>query len=110
MVRKIDTNDGETTDSCDEKEKQDDKTTLNCSHIMKSVDPTKLKKALKASGILRTCRECDKEPPNCNQPDDDDGDMFEYDNNLWLCLKCGAQLCGRRKNKHALWHYNVSFK
>jgi ubiquitin carboxyl-terminal hydrolase 16/45 len=79
------------------------KTASKCSHIVKSIETTKLKKLIKANGIQAKCLECEKQkclPLN----DDDEG---EYDTTLWLCLRCGIQLCGRRCNKHALDHYEV---
>lgn len=95
---------GSSTDSCDEKDKMDDKTVPGCSHVNKSIESSKLRKALKAGGIHQKCCDCEKTP----DPDQCHDDMFEYDNTLWLCLRCGTQLCGRRKNQHALVHYNVS--
>lgn len=95
--------DESSTDSCDEKDKLDDKAATGCSHVNKSIEPTKLRKALKTGGIHQKCCECEKKP----DPDLSKDDMFEYDNTLWLCLRCGSQLCGRRSNQHALRHYEV---
>lgn len=98
---------GSSTDSCDEKDKLDDKVATGCNHVSKSIESTKLRKALKASGIHQKCCDCEKMPPDAAVANDD---MFEYDNTLWLCLRCGSQLCGRRKNEHALRHYEVSLE
>lgn len=98
-------NDGSSTDSCDEKDKNDGAFTIpSCTHVNKSIESTKLRKVLKASGIHQKCCECEKLPDAdlCHD------DMYEYDDTLWLCLRCGSQLCGRRKNKHAEIHFNVS--
>lgn len=95
--------DGSSTDSGNDKDKQDDKLGSGCIHFKKSYDSSKLKKALKANGINEKCCECKKMPENEVSSDE----MFEYDNTLWLCLRCGSQLCGRRMNKHALEHFNV---
>lgn len=96
--------DESSTDSCDEKDKLDDKAATGCSHVNKSIELSKLRKILKAGGIHQKCCECEKSP----DPDDLTKDeMFEYDNTLWLCLRCGSQLCGRRSNQHALRHYEV---
>lgn len=95
---------GSSTDSCDDKDKQDDKQTTGCTHVSKSIESSKLRKVLKTGGIHEKCCECKKMPENDVASDE----MFEYDNTLWLCLRCGSQLCGRRMNKHALDHYNVS--
>nr|CAH7763379.1 unnamed protein product [Callosobruchus chinensis] len=38
---------------------------------------------------------------------DNDMDFIEYDQSLWLCLKCGNQACGRGRNKHALKHFDT---
>lgn len=96
---------GSSTDSCDEKDKNDGGfTTSGCVHVNKSIETTKLRKALKTVGINPNCCECEKCPDQSLSNDD----MYEYDTTLWLCLRCGSQLCGRRKNQHALSHYNVS--
>ena len=97
---------GSSTDSCDDKDKQDDKQGPGCIHVSKSIDASKLRKVLKAGGIHEKCSECMKLPENEATSDE----MYEYDNTLWLCLRCGSQLCGRARNKHALEHYNVSIK
>jgi ubiquitin carboxyl-terminal hydrolase 16/45 len=102
MVKKND--DGSSTDSCDERDKQDDKTVSGCSHVSKAIESSKLRKVLKSGGIQQKCCECEKSP----DPEVANDDMYEYDNTLWLCLRCGTQLCGRRKSKHALAHYDVS--
>lgn len=95
---------GSSTDSCDDKEKLDDKDP-GCSHLAKSLDSSKLRKVIKNGGIHQKCCECEKMPDGMPASTDE---MFEYDNTLWLCLRCGSQLCGRRMNQHALAHYNVS--
>lgn len=95
---------GSSTDSCDEKDKLDDKTATGCSHVNKSIESSKLRKVLKTGGIHQKCCECVKSP----DPEIATDEMFEYDNTLWLCLRCGSQLCGRRMNRHALVHFEVS--
>lgn len=95
---------GSSTDSCDEKDKLDDKVVTGCSHVSKSIETSKLRKVLKASGVHQKCCECEKSQ-DAEAPSNDD--MFEYDNTLWLCFRCGSQLCGRRMNKHALRHFEV---
>ncbi|CAG9858181.1 unnamed protein product [Phyllotreta striolata] len=74
---------------------------VECPHINKAVDLTKVKKALTRTGFLTDCEECEKTPLAL-----DNGDI-EYDTTLWLCLKCGHQACGRGRNKHALKHFET---
>ncbi|CAH2005134.1 unnamed protein product [Acanthoscelides obtectus] len=74
---------------------------VECAHINKAVDLQRVKKSLVRSGFLMDCEECKKLPP------DNDMDFIEYDQSLWLCLKCGNQACGRGRNKHALKHYDT---
>lgn len=122
--RQTDPHGGEdySTESCDEKPPNGAGagSQRDCMHIKKSVDPTRLRKILKAVGIVTdTCSECVKagnktQTTLANVLDDNAGaeneetpDMFEYDRTLWLCLKCGSQLCGRSKNQHALKHYQT---
>lgn len=101
-------NDG-STDSGDERDRNDDnaKSTSKCAHVNKSVVVTKIKKLLKANGLLSSCAECEKDKKILNNSDD--GDEDEYDQSLWMCLKCGVQMCGRARNKHALQHYEVNY-
>ncbi|RVE49883.1 hypothetical protein evm_005476 [Chilo suppressalis] len=89
-------NGDESTESCDENVKS------ACPHVAKAVDLTRLKKSLKTGGFDKECAECKKNAKN-EIPDPD----FEEDLTLWMCLRCGTQLCGRARNKHALNHFNT---
>ncbi|CAH2043184.1 unnamed protein product, partial [Iphiclides podalirius] len=89
-------NGDESTESCDESVKS------ACPHVAKAVDLTRLKKALKSGGFEKECAECKK----CNKIEVPDPN-FEEDLTLWMCLRCGTQLCGRTRNKHALNHFNT---
>ncbi|KRG06921.1 ubiquitin carboxyl-terminal hydrolase 45 isoform X2 [Drosophila mojavensis] len=77
----------------------------SCQHIKKAVDPTRLRRHLKSTGLLYDCQMCQKlNPPS---ESGNESAACEYDNTLWLCLKCGTQLCSRERNKHALLHYQT---
>lgn len=89
-------NGDESTESCDENVKS------TCPHVAKAVDLAKLKRALKTSGFEKECAECKKHPKT-----EVDDPNFEIDLSLWMCLRCGTQLCGRAQNKHALNHFNI---
>lgn len=104
-------NDEGSTDSGDDRDRNDDslKSTSKCSHVNKSIVVAKIKKIIK-NGLANACVECEKEKAaNINNNANED-DEFEYDQSLWLCLRCGVQLCGRAANKHALQHYEVKLK
>uniref|UniRef100_A0A1B0ADX6 ubiquitinyl hydrolase 1 n=1 Tax=Glossina pallidipes TaxID=7398 RepID=A0A1B0ADX6_GLOPL len=83
----------------------------SCQHLKKSVDSSKLRKYLKATGLMLECPQCQKMNACMSTGETLDSSdavgSFEYDNTLWLCLKCGTQLCGRNKNKHALQHFET---
>lgn len=82
-----------------------------CQHIKRAVDATKLRRQLKTTGLVYECSQCQKLGQQKQSPDADAGPKsgdIEYDSTLWLCLKCGTQLCGRSRNKHALEHHKVS--
>ncbi|XP_055910478.1 ubiquitin carboxyl-terminal hydrolase 16 isoform X2 [Eupeodes corollae] len=105
---------GYSTESYDEKPPNGSGTgsSRDCKHIKKSVDPNSLRKNLKVIGIVsETCSECAKasktQPTTPPASEDEGSESFEYDKTLWLCLKCGKQLCGRLKNQHALKHYET---
>ncbi|XP_063537384.1 ubiquitin carboxyl-terminal hydrolase 16/45 isoform X1 [Cydia strobilella] len=88
-------NGDESTESCDENVKS------ACPHVAKAVDLTRLKKALKIGGFEKECAECLKSTKTeVSDPD------FVEDLSLWMCLRCGSQLCGRALNQHALNHFN----
>nr|CAH7757613.1 unnamed protein product [Callosobruchus chinensis] len=87
---------GDSSESGDENQNS-----VECAHINKAVDLQRVKKSLVRSGFLMDCEECKKLPP------DNDMDFIEYDQSLWLCLKCGNQACGRGRNKHALKHFDT---
>uniref|UniRef100_T1PDR8 ubiquitinyl hydrolase 1 n=2 Tax=Musca domestica TaxID=7370 RepID=T1PDR8_MUSDO len=83
--------------------------TRSCHHLKRAVDSAKLRKLLKGTGLLLDCRECQKmdvASPATEAMESPAMDI-EYDNTLWLCLKCGSQLCGRSKNQHALQHFKT---
>ncbi|KPJ12856.1 Ubiquitin carboxyl-terminal hydrolase 16 [Papilio machaon] len=89
-------NGDDSTESCDESVKS------ACPHVAKAVDLTRLKKSLKSGGFEKECSEC-KKSNKIEVPDPN----FEEDVTLWMCLRCGSQLCGRTRNKHALNHFNT---
>lgn len=106
------TNDGSSTDSGDERDRNDENTkiTLKCPHILKSIDFTKVKKYIKQNGFSASCCECEKQKKELPPTSGDtaaDGEEEEYDRSLWMCLRCGQQFCGRLVNKHAIAHYEV---
>lgn len=88
-------NGDESTESCDENVKS------ACPHITKAVDLNRLRKSVRVDGFEAECAECRKD----NKPTTLDPD-FEEDRTLWMCLRCGSQLCGRARRKHALEHFN----
>ena len=107
------TNDGSSTDSGDERDRNDEnaKVSVKCPHLLKSIDFTKVKKYIKQNGFSASCAECEKqkkETPISSTSGDAD-EEYEYDRSLWMCLRCGLQFCGRTVNKHAIAHYEVSF-
>jgi ubiquitin carboxyl-terminal hydrolase 16/45 len=88
----------ESTESCDENDNKSE-----CTHIRQAVDLQKVKKALIKSGLMADCEQCKKMP----KVESDMDAEFEFDNSLWLCLRCGNQACGRSRNKHALEHFKI---
>ncbi|KAL5278482.1 USP16 family protein [Megaselia abdita] len=100
---------GSSTESSEEMKTSPSAT--DCSHTKKAIDTNRLRKVLKPVGLHKTCTECEKAPQsNGLNPVNDHGDGEEevvYDNTLWLCLKCGSQLCGRSKKQHALNHFQT---
>lgn len=98
------------TDSGNERDHNEDnaRPTPKCAHINKSVQVAKIKKLIKSSGLLSSCSECEKDKSILNSKStEEDENEAEYDRTLWLCLKCGVQLCGRAYNKHAKLHWQV---
>lgn len=103
--RNEDGDDGSSTSSDEDIQMNNSNNSSNpsCPHLGKSVDLTKLRKIIKTNGVQTTqCSECNKISGSANEDD-----AYSYENSLWLCLKCGSQLCGRGKNQHALNHYNT---
>ncbi|XP_016996791.3 ubiquitin carboxyl-terminal hydrolase 16/45 [Drosophila takahashii] len=81
----------------------------SCQHIKKAVDATRLRRLLKSTGLVYECSQCQKLGKKGGSTDGSGGEPgdFEFDSTLWLCLKCGSQLCGRAHHKHALEHYQT---
>lgn len=89
-------NGDDSSESCEENVKS------ACPHVAKAVDLPKLKKFLKLGNFEKECAECKKH--NLTEAPDPD---IEIDLTLWMCLRCGTQLCGRARNKHALNHFDT---
>ncbi|XP_023300544.2 ubiquitin carboxyl-terminal hydrolase 45 [Lucilia cuprina] len=103
-------NDASSSDSSDEKANPTG-ASRSCDHVKKAVDSTKLRKLLKTTGLVFECVQCQRlgvtsATAEASETAESPG-AFEYDNTLWLCLRCGTQLCGRSKNKHALKHFKT---
>ncbi|KAH8416530.1 hypothetical protein KR222_007785 [Zaprionus bogoriensis] len=78
-----------------------------CQHIKKSVDTAHLHRQLKQTGLLYECVKCQKSAAITNAAGVESAADCKVDNTLWLCLKCGTQLCGRARNQHALQHHQT---
>ncbi|XP_017024269.1 ubiquitin carboxyl-terminal hydrolase 16/45 isoform X2 [Drosophila kikkawai] len=87
-------------------------TATSCQHIKKAVDATRLRRQLRNTGLLYECSQCQKlgqakTAGNAESTGGGESGDYEFDSTLWLCLKCGSQLCGRARKKHALEHYQT---
>lgn len=64
-----------------------------CTHLQQSVDIQELRRVFAQRSVKTdSCAQCDE----------------GYNPSLWLCLKCGTNLCGRLANGHALRHHKVN--
>lgn len=82
-----------------------------CTHVQKSIDLNTIRKQIKTNDgwYKKVCGKCADEPAtlagsHIHETSIEFSDA-SCDKTLWLCLKCGTQLCGRKKNQHALQHY-----
>lgn len=81
---------GYSTESCDENAANNIGygLTESCAHIAKSCDMTKIRKAIRTTGVLNTCPQCDKEPNNATTNitlmDNELEVAIEYDETLWI--------------------------
>ncbi|KAM8720357.1 hypothetical protein ACLKA7_006408 [Drosophila subpalustris] len=109
--RQADTHEGDSSTDSGEEELMNGHGTSNgaavCQHIKKAVDTARLRRHLKSTGLLYECVQCQKLNASKETSGADSVADCEYDNTLWLCLKCGTQLCGRERNKHALHHHQT---
>uniref|UniRef100_A0AAG5DVS3 Ubiquitin carboxyl-terminal hydrolase n=1 Tax=Anopheles atroparvus TaxID=41427 RepID=A0AAG5DVS3_ANOAO len=71
-----------------------------CPHITKAIDLHTVKKSIKATSFDKNCSDCSRKIPSTGS----ELDIADDTRVLWLCLKCGSQLCGRFENQHALHH------
>uniref|UniRef100_A0A182K832 Ubiquitin carboxyl-terminal hydrolase n=1 Tax=Anopheles christyi TaxID=43041 RepID=A0A182K832_9DIPT len=82
-----------------------------CTHIQKSIDINTIRKQIKTNEVWckNTCSKCVDEQATRSGSHVNDSlntsNDVNCDTTLWFCLKCGTQLCGRKKNQHALQHY-----
>lgn len=94
-----DPNADESTESGDENDNM-----TECRHINKAVDLQRVKKALVRTGFSNDCEQCLQMKKEVVEEMEAE---FEFENSLWLCLRCGNQSCGRMRNKHALQHFET---
>lgn len=74
---------------------------LTCQHISYAVSVNHVKKAI-AENLWSVCSECLKERRFC------DGQPV-LPSDVWLCLKCGFQGCGKNsESQHSLRHFKSS--
>uniref|UniRef100_A0A1Q3F1J4 Ubiquitin carboxyl-terminal hydrolase n=1 Tax=Culex tarsalis TaxID=7177 RepID=A0A1Q3F1J4_CULTA len=85
-----------------------------CVHVKNSIHTQTVRKRVKSAGGLdQVCAKCveNKSAGRANPgPEPLVSDLLDYDEpdpSLWMCLKCGTQLCGRSVNQHALEHYKT---
>ncbi|XP_053659042.1 ubiquitin carboxyl-terminal hydrolase 45 [Anopheles marshallii] len=84
-----------------------------CTHIQKSIDLNAIRKQIKTNDawFKKVCSKCMDEPAthggNHIHKTSKEFSDASCESALWLCLKCGTQLCGRKQNQHALKHYTV---
>lgn len=85
-----------------------------CVHVKNSIHTQTVRKKVKSAGGLdQVCGKCaeNKSQGKLNPgPEALVSDLLDYDEpdpSLWMCLKCGTQLCGRSVNQHALEHYKT---
>uniref|UniRef100_A0A182YRD4 Ubiquitin carboxyl-terminal hydrolase n=1 Tax=Anopheles stephensi TaxID=30069 RepID=A0A182YRD4_ANOST len=78
-----------------------------CTHVQKSIDLNTIRKQIKTNDgwYKKVCGKCADEPATHIHDSSKEFSDASCDKTLWLCLKCGTQLCGRKKNQHALQHY-----
>uniref|UniRef100_A0A182M065 Ubiquitin carboxyl-terminal hydrolase n=1 Tax=Anopheles culicifacies TaxID=139723 RepID=A0A182M065_9DIPT len=78
-----------------------------CTHIQKSIDLNTIRKQIKTNEawFKKDCSKC--MVAHIQEPSKVFSDASCEAPTLWLCLKCGTQLCGRKQNQHALKHYTV---
>ncbi|XP_038540163.1 LOW QUALITY PROTEIN: ubiquitin carboxyl-terminal hydrolase 45 isoform X1 [Canis lupus familiaris] len=81
-----------------DEDSSDDIPGFTCQHISHAISVNHVKKAI-AENVWSVCSECLKERRFC------DGQPV-LPSDVWLCLKCGFQGCGRNsENHHSLRHY-----
>lgn len=85
-----------------------------CAHVKTSVHSQTVRKRVKSAGGLdQDCAKCVEAKAVGRLPQGPEplvSDLLDYDEpdpSLWMCLKCGSQLCGRSVNQHALEHYKT---
>ncbi|XP_053682537.1 ubiquitin carboxyl-terminal hydrolase 16 [Sabethes cyaneus] len=85
-----------------------------CPHVKQSITPTVVQRMVRTAGLRKQCAKCGDGQSKPKLPaeeavvgQEEEGFEIEEDSSLWLCLKCGTQLCGRYRNKHALEHFKT---
>lgn len=86
-----------------------------CVHVKNSIHSQTVRKRVKSAGGLDLdCAKCAEAKAAGRAPQGPEplvSDLLDYesepDPSLWMCLRCGSQLCGRSVNQHALEHYKT---
>uniref|UniRef100_A0A2R9B5W5 Ubiquitin carboxyl-terminal hydrolase n=1 Tax=Pan paniscus TaxID=9597 RepID=A0A2R9B5W5_PANPA len=74
---------------------------LTCQHVSHAISVNHVKRAI-AENLWSVCSECLKERRFC------DGQLV-LTSDIWLCLKCGFQGCGKNsESQHSLKHFKSS--
>ncbi|KAM4866007.1 ubiquitin carboxyl-terminal hydrolase 45 isoform 2-T2 [Thomomys bottae] len=83
-----------------DEDSSDDIAGLTCQHISRAVSVNHVKKAI-AENLWSVCSECLRERRFC------DGQPV-LSSDVWLCLKCGYQGCGKNsEGQHSLKHFRT---
>lgn len=85
----------------------------SCAHVGKAVNLSRVRKAFMSSNgekMFTDCIDCKRNPPQTSSSTNGDpsssllSELYEFDDSLWICLRCGHAGCGRTRAAHAVAH------
>lgn len=80
----------------------------SCAHVGKAVNLSLVRKTIMSTNggkMFSDCIDCKRNPAASSSTNGDSlSKLYEFDDTIWICLRCGHAGCGRMRAAHAVAH------